>query len=346
MTASSATSPEFYTKPNAAHAIATWLFIMAGLVALMVVIGGVTRLTGSGLSMVEWRPLIGTLPPLSDAEWQRVFMLYQQSPEYQEINWGMTMGEFKHIFFWEYIHRVWGRMLGLAFGLPFLYFLIRRQIPQGYLSPLTGLLILGGFQGVIGWWMVTSGLVHEPSVSQYRLATHLSMALLIFALLIWTGLNLRDGKAALPKGHTAGTIFLIVVTIIAGAFVAGMDAGLLYNEYPLMGEGLVPIEYGEEGWLDPLENPASAQFHHRWIALLAVAAVIGLWMRTRKQAALARRGHLMMGMVGLQFLLGILTLLNGVPVWLGAAHQTGAVLLLAFTLLVAHGLGRQRLQTQ
>jgi len=346
MTASSATSPEFHTKPNAAHAIATWLFIMAGLVALMVVIGGVTRLTGSGLSMVEWRPLIGTLPPLSDAEWQRVFMLYQQSPEYQEINWGMTMGEFKHIFFWEYVHRVWGRMLGLAFGLPFLYFLIRRQIPQGYLLPLTGLLILGGFQGVIGWWMVTSGLVHEPSVSQYRLATHLSMALLIFALLIWTGLNLRDGKAALPKGHTAGTIFFFVFTIIAGAFVAGMDAGLLYNEYPLMGEGLVPIEYGEEGWLDPLENPASAQFHHRWIALLAVAAVIGLWMRTRKQAALARRGHLMMGMVGLQFLLGILTLLNGVPVWLGAAHQTGAVLLLAFTLLVAHGLGRQRLQTQ
>ncbi len=328
------------------NAIANWLFIMAGLVALMVIIGGVTRLTGSGLSMVEWRPLIGTLPPLSDAEWQRVFTLYQQSPEYQEINWGMTMGEFKQIFFWEYVHRVWGRMLGLAFGLPFLYFLIRRQIPQGYLGPLIGLLILGGFQGVIGWWMVTSGLVNEPSVSQYRLATHLSMALLIFALLIWTGLNLRDGKAALPTGHVAGTLALIVLTIVAGAFVAGMDAGLLYNEYPLMGEGLIPIEYGEAGWLDPLENPASAQFHHRWIALLAVGAVIGLWMRTRKQASVAVRGHLMMGMVGLQFLLGILTLLNGVPVWLGAAHQTGAVLLLAFTLLVAHGLGRQASQTR
>ena len=194
--------------------------------------------------------------------------------------------------------------------------------------------------------MVTSGLVNEPSVSQYRLATHLSMALLIFALLIWTGLNLRDGKSALPTGHVAGTLALIVLTIVAGAFVAGMDAGLLYNEYPLMGEGLIPIEYGEAGWLDPLENPASAQFHHRWIALLAVGAVIGLWMRTRKQASVAVRGHLMMGMVGLQFLLGILTLLNGVPVWLGAAHQTGAVLLLAFTLFVAHGLGRQASQTR
>lgn len=290
--------------------------------------------------MVEWRPLIGTLPPLSDAEWQRVFSLYQQSPEYQEINWGMSMGEFKHIFFWEYVHRLWGRMLGLAFGLPFLYFLVRRQIPSGYLTPLIALLLLGGFQGVIGWWMVTSGLVNEPSVSQYRLAVHLSMALLIFGLLIWTGLNLRDGRASLPRGHIAGTVGLVAITIIAGAFVAGMDAGLLYNEYPLMGDGLVPIEYGEEGMFDALENPASAQFHHRWVAVLAVGSVFGLWMRSRKIGALALRGHFMFGMVGLQFALGIATLLNGVPVWLGAAHQTGAVVLLAFTLIVAHGFGR------
>lgn len=317
-----------------------WLFTMAILVALMVVIGGVTRLTGSGLSMVEWRPLMGTLPPLSEAEWQRVFLLYQQSPEYQEVNWGMSLAAFKQIFFWEYVHRLWGRLLGLAFGLPLIWFWLRKQIPAGYGAPLFGLLILGGLQGVIGWWMVVSGLVHEPAVSQYRLATHLSMALLIFALLIWTGLNLRDGQAGLPRGHNAGTIFLVAITIIAGAFVAGMDAGLLYNEYPLMGEGLVPIEYGEMGLSDPLENPASAQFHHRWVALLTVLAVIGLWVKTRKNAHLAMRAHLMLGMVGVQFALGIFTLLNGVPVWLGAAHQTGAVLLLGFTLLVVHGLGR------
>ena len=338
------TTPSLAPTPDGSNrAIAIWLFIMAVLVGLMVVIGGVTRLTGSGLSMVEWRPLIGTLPPLSDAEWQRVFTLYQASPEYQEINYGMSMGAFKQIFFWEYFHRLWGRMLGLAFGLPLLYFWLRGQIPQGYKTPLIVLLFLGGFQGVVGWWMVKSGLASEPTVSQYRLATHLSVALIIFSLLVWTGLSLKDGKAAKPKGHGAGTLGLVFVTIIAGAFVAGMDAGLLYNHYPLMGDGLVPVEYGEEGLMDPFENPASAQFHHRWIAVLAAGAVIGLWVKTRKlQGAVRFRGHLMAGMVVIQFLLGIATLLHGVPVSLGALHQTGALLLLTFTLLTLHGLGTRR----
>ena len=337
------TTPPLQVKPtDNAKAIAIWLFIMAVLVGLMVAIGGVTRLTGSGLSMVEWRPLIGTLPPLSDAEWQRVFTLYQASPEYQEINYGMSMGEFKQIFFWEYFHRLWGRMLGLAFGLPLLYFWLRGQIPQGYKMPLIALLCLGGFQGVVGWWMVKSGLALEPTVSQYRLATHLSVALLIFCLLLWTGLSLKEGTAAKPSGHAAGTLGLVFITIIAGAFVAGMDAGLLYNHYPMMGDGLVPVEYGEEGWMDPFENPASAQFHHRWIALLAAGAVIGLWFKTRKLAGVVRlRGHLMAGMVIVQFLLGIATLLHGVPVSLGAMHQTGALLLLTFTLMTLHGLGQR-----
>lgn len=314
---------------------------MAFFVALMVVIGGITRLTGSGLSMVEWRPLMGALPPLSSAEWQRVFALYSGSPEYQQINVGMTLGEFKQIFFWEYIHRLLGRLLGLGFGLPFLWFLVRGQIPKGYTLPFIILLCLGGLQGVIGWWMVASGLAGDPSVSQYRLAVHLSMALLIFAALIWLALNLRDGRANLPKGFGAATLALVALTIVAGAFVAGMDAGLVYNEWPLMGGALVPSEYGAYGWLDALENPVTAQFHHRWIALLAVVAVIGLWQQCRKQSAtIMRRANLMLSMVGVQFTLGLVALLCGVPIWLGVAHQCGAILLLSFTLFTVHAFSR------
>ena len=174
--------------------VTKWLFCMALLVAIMVVIGGVTRLTGSGLSMVEWRPLIGTLPPLNAAEWNRVYQLYQASPEYQQMNFGMSLAAFKNIFFWEYFHRLWGRLLGLAFGLPFLFFVISGRVPQGYGLRLTLLLCLGGFQGVVGWWMVKSGLTEQASVSQYRLASHLAVALVIFSLLIWTGFDLRDAN--------------------------------------------------------------------------------------------------------------------------------------------------------
>ena len=322
--------------------IASWLLFMAVMVALMVVIGGVTRLTGSGLSMVEWRPLIGTLPPLSAAEWDRVFQLYKASPEYNDINYGMSLAEFKLIFFWEYFHRLWGRLLGIAFALPFVYFAIRKMIPQGYKPVLMALLLLGGMQGVIGWWMVKSGLVADPTVSQYRLATHLGMALFIYGLLLWTSFNLIYGKAARPSAHILGVIGLVAITIIAGAFVAGMDAGLLYNEYPLMGEGLVPIEYGEEGLSDPFENPAAAQFHHRWIAVLAVIGVFTLWRRTKADKALHLRGQLVAGLVIAQFALGVITLLNGVPVWLGASHQLGAVLLLGATLWCAHGLSAKQ----
>ena len=323
------------------RAIAIWLFVMAFLVAMMVVIGGVTRLTGSGLSMVEWRPLIGTLPPLSQAEWMRVFTLYQASPEYNDINYGMSLAEFKLIFFWEYFHRLWGRMLGIAFALPLAYFAFRKMIPQGYKLPLLVLLCLGGMQGVIGWWMVKSGLVSDPTVSQYRLATHLGMALFIYGMLLWTGFNLFYGKALRPSGHMVGVVTIVAITIIAGAFVAGMDAGLLYNEYPLMGDGLVPIEYGEEGLSDPFENPAAAQFHHRWIAVLAVIGVLTLWRRANRIAHIRIRGIAVGAIVLGQFTLGIITLLNGVPVWMGAAHQLGAVLLLGASLWCVHGLSQK-----
>ena len=319
------------------RALVWWLFGMSGLVATMVVIGGVTRLTGSGLSMVEWRPLIGILPPLTETEWLRVFKLYQTSPEFLQVNINMDLAGFKVIFFWEYVHRVWGRILGLAFGIPLLFFWLSGRIPQGYGLPLSGLLALGGVQGIIGWWMVTSGLVDNPAVSQYRLATHLSMALLILVLLLWTALNLRFGRSKMPSGHAAMTLLLVALTIIAGGFVAGMDAGLLYNEYPLMGDGLVPVEYGENGLFDPFDNPASAQFHHRWIAVLAVLAVAGLWVSGLRKG-LGGLVHIMAVSVIIQFLLGLTTLLLGVPVWAGALHQAGAVLLLSIVLIVAHRL--------
>ena len=338
MTASSS----WVSRNAAAHSqspVVIWLFIMAALVAIMVVIGGITRLTESGLSMVEWRPLIGTLPPLNAAEWDRVFTLYKASPEYEQLNFGMSLAEFKTIFFWEYFHRLWGRFLGLAFALPLFGFALAGRIPLGYGRRLGALLLLGGFQGVIGWWMVKSGLTEEASVSQYRLATHLGMALMIFGILIWTGFDLRDGRSSAPKGHGLASLALLVITIIAGALVAGMDAGLLYNEYPLMGTGLVPVEYGEMGILDPLENPASAQFHHRWIALLTFGAVIVLARRASRDKG-AFRSRLVIAAVTAQFILGIATLLHGVPVSLGGLHQAGAVVLLGSLLSLLHQSGR------
>lgn len=318
-----------------------WLFVMAALVFTMVVVGGITRLTGSGLSMVEWRPLMGILPPMNSAEWQRVYELYQASPEYIHVNTNIGLEGFKTIFFWEYVHRVLGRLIGLAFALPLAIFALRRMIPSGFGLRLTILLALGGFQGLIGWWMVKSGLVADPEVSQYRLATHLGTALLILGLLVWTALDLKDGVARAPRGHTAGILGLLAITIIAGAFVAGMDAGKLYNEYPLMGDGLVPIEYGELGAVDAFENPASAQFHHRILAVIMVLGVITLW-RKAKAAGLTLRGNAMLAVVTAQFLLGIMTLLYAVPVSLGTLHQAGAALLLASLVWVAHGLSHQK----
>jgi len=317
-----------------------WLIAMAVLVAIMVLIGGVTRLTGSGLSMVEWRPLMGTLPPLTDAEWSRVYQLYVASPEYDEFNYGMDLAGFKAIFFWEYVHRLWGRLLGLAFVVPFVWLILRRRVPNGFGGRLFLLLLLGGSQGVIGWWMVKSGLTADATVSQYRLAVHLGMALLIFALLLWTAFDIRYGRAGLPRGHAAGTLGIVAITILAGALVAGMDAGLLYNHYPFMGHGLIPVEYGEMGAMDAFENPAAAQFHHRWIAVLAVLAVITLAFRGRRQAASRGPATLAILLVGAQFILGIAVLLNGVPLSLGAMHQTGAVLLLATVLWTAHRMAR------
>ena len=232
------------------------------------------------------------------------------------------------------------RLLGVAFVLPLAGLLLTKRIPAGFGGRLFLLLVLGGSQGVIGWWMVKSGLSEDAAVSQYRLATHLGMALMIFALLLWTALDIRHGRAGMPRGHALGTLGLVAATILAGALVAGMDAGLLYNEYPLMGSGLVPVEYGDEGAMDAFENPASAQFHHRWVAVLAVAAVITLGIRAMKFTASRRAGMLAMAMVLVQFALGITVLLQGVPVSLGGLHQAGAVILLGLTIWTTHRLPR------
>lgn len=327
--------------PESQKLVSYWLFFMALLVAIIVIIGGLTRLTGSGLSMVEWRPLMGTLPPLTEIEWERVFALYQSSPEYEQLNYGMELGSFKTIFFWEYFHRLWGRLLGLMFSIPLLALIATQRLPWGYATRLIALFFLGGIQGVVGWWMVKSGLSEQASVSQYRLAAHLSIALVIFSLLIWTALDLYHCRSTLPNGHGTISVVLIAITILAGALVAGMDAGLLYNEYPFMGSGLLPAEYGDFGLWDAFENPASAQFHHRWIAVLTCGAVITLGLKSYWSGQ-PLLGICVIAAVAVQFLLGIATLLYGVPVALGGLHQAGAVFLLGSTLTLLHARHRKK----
>ncbi|MDC1375550.1 COX15/CtaA family protein [bacterium] len=319
--------------------IPTWLLVSAFMVFLMIIIGGITRLTGSGLSMVEWRPLYGFLPPMSDLEWNRVFQLYKLSPEYIFKNYGIELSDFKKIFFWEYFHRLWGRLIGIIFIIPFFIFLFFKQIPKLILNKILIILLLGSAQGFIGWWMVKSGLINDPSVSQYRLAIHLSNALLILTLLAWTFLDTKEGYSLIKFNFSLFVFFILFMTIVAGAFVAGMDAGLMYNEYPLMGDGLIPENYGEYKLLDPFENPASAQFHHRHLALLTMICVLIYCFKSyiNKHDIKSKRIAIFLSfVVFFQFLLGIITLINMVPVHLGALHQTSAVILLLGLVALIH----------
>lgn len=329
------------------RAIGLWLLVMAAMVTAMVVIGGITRLTESGLSMVEWRPLIGAFPPLSEAEWQRVFDLYRQTSEYRLQNAGMSLAEFQTIFWWEFIHRVWGRLLGAVFVLPFLWFLVRGRVRRGLLPHLVALLALGGLQGWLGWWMVQSGFVDRTDVSQYRLVTHLGMALGILCYLTVLGLRLRypASDTAPSVGHrraACGLVALVFVTALSGGFVAGLDGGLVYNSFPTMNGDWVPEDYWGLGpaWLNPFENPSAAQLHHRVIAVATVLVVwFAAWRFLAAGAALPaamRRGIAVAAVIAaLQAGLGIATLLAQVPLVLGIAHQAGAVLLLLSVLYVA-----------
>ncbi|MEQ8332156.1 COX15/CtaA family protein [Nisaea sp.] len=323
--------------------VAWWLAGVAVMVFLMIVIGGITRLTESGLSMVEWRPLIGWLPPLSEPEWYRVFSLYQDSPEFQKVNSWMTIEDFKQIFFWEYLHRVWGRLIGVAFAVPFLVLALSGRIRRALYPRLGLLFLLGALQGGIGWWMVKSGLVDNPAVSQYRLAIHLSVALLILAALIWTALGLvrqPDGTDGQFRRHAVAVLHLIAITTVAGAFVAGLDAGLIYNTFPLMNGHVVPPDYAfaEPFWINFFENPAAVQFNHRVIAIVTFAGIVWLLFRAMRATEIAPRTrlaiHCLTGMAAIQVALGISTLLAQVPVALGAAHQGGAALTLSAAIWV------------
>ena len=321
--------------------IRIWLLSTIIMVILMILIGGVTRLTDSGLSMVEWRPLWGFLPPISQFEWNRVFELYMKSPEYIFKNKGMSLEEFKEIFFWEYFHRLWGRLIGIIFIIPLLFFIIVKKIPKSILSKLFLILFLGGLQGFIGWWMVKSGLVNDPTVSQYRLTIHLSNALLILSLLIWVYLDVKEGVSQIKPDFSFFMFSILFITIIAGAFVAGMDAGLMYNEYPFMGDSLIPENYGEYQLLDPFENPASAQFHHRHLALFTTLCTLFYCYKyyfESEDKKVKKLSLLISIVVCSQFTLGIITLINMVPVYLGAIHQTGAVILFISLICSMHRL--------
>ncbi len=322
--------------------IAIWLLFVAALVFCMVVLGGATRLTHSGLSMVEWKPIMGVLPPLSGAEWQATFERYQQFPEYQKINKGMTLPAFKRIFVFEYSHRILGRLIGFAFALPFLIFLLTKRIRKHRAPGLIGLFILGGLQGGIGWWMVASGLVDQPDVSHYRLTLHLGVAIAIFGALFWIALNiLRDeaGKSSVGGARLAMTAIIVVfVQMLIGAMVAGLDAGFIYNTFPDMnGQFLAEdIWHLTPGWHNLVENPATVQFAHRIGAYVATGVILLAWWQGRTQAPFAANFNVLM--LALQFALGVVTLILVVPLSLGIAHQAVALLLFASSIYVAHKL--------
>ena len=331
------------------RALALWLLAVAALVFLMVVVGGITRLTESGLSIVRWEPITGTFPPIGDAAWAAEFAAYRQSPQYQLVNTGMSLDDFKSIYFWEYVHRLLGRVIGLAFALPLLWFAWKRAIPRGYGWKLAALLALGGLQGAIGWWMVASGLVDRPDVSHIRLAVHLLMALTIFAATLWLALDLlalaANGEARTARIPTAGIwmLSLLFLQFLFGAYVAGLDAGYAYSSWPKMGDQWFPAD---APLLEPFlrnfaDNPIMVQFVHRWLAFAVAAAAFVLaakaWQAGHRQAAGA-----LAGAVTVQILLGIFTLLSGVELWIAASHQGMAVLLLAAALVASHRLGQRR----
>lgn len=332
-----------HSTAPARRAVALWLLIGAAMIYAMVVIGGITRLTESGLSIVEWKPVSGALPPLTETDWQAEFQKYQQSPQYRQVNQGMSLGEFKNIFWWEFIHRLWGRLIGVVFALPMLIFWLRGAFDAALKRRVLLLFVLGGIQGFIGWWMVASGLKDMPAVSPYRLATHLGMALVIYGITLWTALGLLQPRTSQPvPGQRAalGLLGAVSVTILAGAFVAGLDAGMIYNEFPFMGDGLVPPDYWHpalSALRNSFENHAAVQFHHRVLAVgtATAALVFAVWLARAGMAAWALA---LAAAVALQITLGILTLLYQVPVDLGAAHQAGAVLVLSVVIGVLHRL--------
>lgn len=333
------------------HAVAYWLLAVAAAIWVMIGLGGATRLTGSGLSIMEWAPFRGVLPPLSDAEWHRLYDLYRTIPQYELVNQGFGIEGFKRIFWLEWTHRLWGRMIGLAYLLPFLWFWWRGAIPRGLMPRLGLLFVLGGMQGAIGWFMVASGFeADRTAVSPYRLVVHLVMALILFAAILWTALDLLRGRpmTAAPgtgkvRRQVLAAFWLAALTMLAGGFVAGIKAGFTYNTFPLMDGRLVPEGYLQLDpvWRNLTANIAAVQFNHRLLATLTALATLGAaiaaWRRLPE--GFARRAVLVMfGAVAAQYALGIVTLLNVVPPALGTAHQALAAGVLAAGLCAWHAL--------
>ena len=331
------------------RAVAIWLLICCGLVFAMVVLGGFTRLTGSGLSMVDWRPLMGWLPPISDAEWQRVFELYQQSPEFLKVNSHMGVDAFKGIFWLEFLHRLLGRTIGIVFLLPGIFFFAKGYIKVSEWPKYLLMFILGGMQGVLGWYMVKSGLVDMPHVSQYRLTAHLVAAFIIYSYMFWVAMSLlfpTNGNNKHPwYGKSLALTILTAVTIISGGFVAGLKAGKIFNTFPMMGDYWVPpgTMALEPFWRNFFDNMTTVQFDHRALAITTLFVVIGFWFKARKADLPARSRpavNALLHTTVLQVALGITTLLMSVPVILGATHQGVAMLLFTVSLYILHSLRR------
>jgi cytochrome c oxidase assembly protein subunit 15 len=327
--------------------VAIWLFTIAAMIMVMIVLGGATRLTGSGLSIMEWAPIMGALPPTSDTEWHRLFALYQQIPQYTLLNQGFGLDGFKQIFWLEWTHRLWGRLIGFAFLLPMLWLCATARIERRLLPRLAGLFVLGGLQGAVGWFMVASGFLPDSTaVSPYRLVIHLALALTLYAAIVWTALSTlhplrqRSGVSGWVLGLALVCLTMVGLTIVAGGFTAGLHAGLTYNTFPLMDGRLVPQGYAAlQPWVRNLtQNVAAVQFDHRVLATLTLVLVSGMaaigW-----RAGLPHRLVLCLAIaVAAQYLLGVATLLLVVPVPVATMHQCGSVLLLTVMLVIVHGL--------
>jgi cytochrome c oxidase assembly protein subunit 15 len=335
--------------------VAAWLLICCVLVFALIVVGGATRLTHSGLSITEWQPIVGTLPPLTETQWNEAFVKYRATPEYRDVNRGMDVEAFKGIFWWEYAHRLLGRLVGLVFIVPLLWFIARGRLPPlpGLPLRLLGIFVLGALQGALGWYMVQSGLVDDPRVSQVRLAAHLGLALLIFAAMLWTALTLlrppgpADARIKPLFRAALAIAALIFIMALSGGLVAGIRAGFAYNTFPLMNGHFVPPEIMsiEPWYLNFVNNMATVQFDHRLIALILFLTVPIAWWRLRATPAAPRpartAGHLLVTMLFIQIGLGISTLLLVVPLRLAVLHQAGAVLLFAAALNAAQALRRK-----
>lgn len=331
--------------------VAIWLLVCCALVFAIVVVGGVTRLTDSGLSIVEWKPIVGTIPPLSESDWEEVFEKYHKTPQYKKVNQGMSPDEFKTIFWWEYFHRLLGRVIGLVFFIPFLYFIVRKKIDQPLGLKLAGIFFLGGLQGLMGWYMVKSGLVDNPHVSQYRLTAHLGLAFIIYGAMFHVALQLLLPARTLHKDNKLRGLYrfsqvligLIFLMVLSGGFVAGIRAGQAYNTFPLMDGHFIPPEiFMIEPWYKNFfDNIATVQFDHRLIAWVLAILIPVFWYKSR-QLALSNSTHLACNlfllMLIVQISLGVATLLMVVPLPLAASHQAGAMLLFTAVLWVNHKL--------